>query len=112
MRGRLRRFVAGTGKVKNCAAYGVGFTLRHVIPNWELHSYLWEPIGSHRKQSSCGRTGTNGFRRGVVGRSARKRVDPSRVARKSGIRSADTNARGVRCLSGLCSVSVRLLSEL
>lgn len=43
-------------------------------------------------------------RRGAVGRSARKRVDPSRVARESGIRAADTNARGVRCLSGLCSV--------
>jgi hypothetical protein len=41
-----------------------------------------------------------GSRRGAVGRSARKRVDPSRVARESGIRAADTNARGVLCLSG------------
>ena len=25
-------------KVKTCAAYGIGLTLRHVIPDWELHS--------------------------------------------------------------------------
>jgi len=48
-----------------------------------------------------------GSRRGAVGRSARKRVEPSRVARESGTRAADTNARGIRCLSGAYPVSVR-----
>ena len=48
-----------------------------------------------------------GSRRGAVGRSARKRVEPSRVARESGTRAADANARGIRCLSGAYPVSVR-----
>jgi hypothetical protein len=42
-------------------------------------------------------------RRGVVGRSVRKRVDPARVERRYGIRAADA----VRAASGLCPASVR-----
>ena len=80
-------------------------------PLGELHSYLWELIGYHRKQSSCGRAGTNGFPPGALRRPARKRVDPSRVARESGIRAADTNARGIRCLSGAHPVVCPVLPD-
>lgn len=100
-----RRLLEAGSKAAPPAASGVGGDTSS--PIGELHSYLWELIGYHRKQSSCGTAGTNGFPPGALRRSARKRIDPSRVARESGIRAADTNARGIRCLSGAHPVSVR-----
>jgi hypothetical protein len=102
--GGMRRVEAAEVKNLRCSAPGLG---GHVIPNWELHSYLWELIGSHRKQSSCGRTGANGFA-GALWGALRVNVLIHRGLReKAELEPLDTNARGVRCLSGLCSVSVR-----
>src|ERR1700686_2379543 len=59
----------------------------------------------------AGRRELTGSRRGAVGRSARKRVDPSRVARGCSIRPADAVRAASDVASGLCPASVRWWSE-
>jgi hypothetical protein len=59
----------------------------------------------------AGRRELTGSRRGAVGRSAPKRVDPSRVARGCGIRPADAVRVESDVASGLCPASVRWWSE-
>ena len=98
---------AVSGRVKIWRCWRSGLNRDTSSPLGELVSSLRELIGYHRKQKSCGTAGTNGFPPEAVGRSARKRIDPSRVARESGIGAADTNARGIRCLSGAHPVSAR-----
>ncbi len=98
------RFAGMSSKSGACAP---GWRYDTSSPLGELVSSLRKLIGYHRKQSSCGRAGTKGFPPGALRHSARKRIDPSRVARESGIRAADTNARGIRWLSGAHPVSVR-----